>query len=87
MTPSEQEQWLRSVIAPITGRNVDNVGADEDLQEAAGLDSLGRLEVLAEVEDKYDFFFDDDVIGTSTTLNQIQSAINRQLQRDAGAAN
>ena len=87
MKPSEQEQWLRSVIASISRRNVDNIGADEDLQEAAGLDSLGRLEVLAEVEDKYDFFFDDDVIGTSTTLDQIQSAIDRQLQRDARAAN
>ena len=87
MKPSEQEQWLRSVIASISRRNVDNIGADEDLQEAAGLDSLGRLEVLAEVEDKYDFFFDDDVIGTSTTLNQIESAIDRQLQRDARAAN
>lgn len=86
MKKSEQEQWLRSVVAQISGKKVDNIGSDEDLQETAGLDSLGRLEVLAEVEDKYDFFFDDDVIGTATTFNQILKAIERQFERDQGAA-
>ena len=79
MTPSDREVWLRGVISKISGNAMKDVSNTEDLQDAVGLDSLGRLEVLAEIEDKFDFFFDDLAMASATSIQLMQEAIGRHL--------
>lgn len=77
MTRGEREAWLRKTITRISGRPADGVALDSDLEEAVGLDSLGRLELLAEIEDRYDFTFDDEALITATTIGRMLRAIDR----------
>lgn len=79
MTPVEREAWLRDVITKVSGADADKVARTEDLHSAVGLDSLGRLEVLAEIEDKFDLFLDDgEMIGTTTIERMLQSIDRHQ---------
>ncbi|MFD0981517.1 acyl carrier protein [Tropicimonas aquimaris] len=80
MKPDRREAWLRELISTISGRSALETGTDEDLGEAVGLDSLGRLEVLAAVEDEFvedefDILFDDGALTTATTISKILRAI------------
>lgn len=79
MTEHQQEIWLRSAIARISGTPADTVPKDADLQEAVGLDSLGRLELLSEVEDEFDLYFDDAPMVETLTIDDMLSAIDAKL--------
>lgn len=59
MTRSELETKIREALTEITMQDVSNVPTDADLREAVGLDSLGRLELLAEFEVFLGVTFDD----------------------------
>lgn len=85
MKAGDHETWLREVISRISGKSAAKIGIDEDLHEAVGLDSLGRLEVLAEVEDKFDFFLEDNDLNNASTIAKMLGAIDRKLQETAGA--
>lgn len=86
MTVAAREAWLRDAVSRISGNTADGVGPDEDLHEAVGLDSLGRLELLAEIEDEFDFFFDDNEVMAATTLGRILEAIEGKLRAPREAA-
>lgn len=81
MSPAERETWLRGVISRVSGRAADEVGRTEDLNTAIGLDSLGRLEVLAEIEDRFDFFMDDDAMVRSSTIGRMLEIIDNHLAK------
>ena len=80
MTPDETEAWLRDVVTRISGKSAEETDLKADLSEAVGLDSLGRLEVLAEIEDKFDFFFDDNELIGASTLSKMLVAIDLKLR-------
>ncbi len=82
MKLEQRETWLRATITRIAGKPADAVSADADLQEAIGLDSLGRLEVLSEIEDEFDFLIDDQEIFTSATITRMLEVIERHLAED-----
>lgn len=77
--------WLRDVVTRISGRSAAEIDLEADLGEAVGLDSLGRLEVLAEIEDRFDFFFEDHDLIDASSLSKMLAAISRQLRADAEA--
>lgn len=85
MNAVERENWLRDLISRISGNSATGIGVHEDLQEALGLDSLGRLEVLAEIEDQFDFYFDDNQMMNASTLSRINLAIEQKLRETEGA--
>jgi acyl carrier protein len=80
MTPDETEAWLRDLVTRISGKSASGTDLEADLGEAFGLDSLGRLEVLAEIEDEFDFFFDDNELVNASTLSKMLDAIDRKLR-------
>lgn len=85
MRRSEREAWLRTVVTRISGASAEATALEEDLQDAVGLDSLGRLEVLAEIEDRFDFFFDDNELIEASTLSAMLAAIDKKLDEVAKA--
>lgn len=84
MTPAERDIWLRAVLSRIAGKPADAVAADADLEDAIGLDSLGRLETLSEIEDEFDFFFDDAALTTCRTIARMHREIERHTRVAAG---
>ncbi len=59
MTPALIEIEIRKSLSRITEEDISGLKVDEDLNEAIGLDSLGRLELLSEIEDRFDLIIDD----------------------------
>ena len=84
MNAIERESWLRSLISKISGNSAAGIGVHDDLQQTLGLDSLGRLEVLAEIEDQFDFYFEDNETMNASTLSNILDAIDRKLREVKG---
>lgn len=84
MNAVERETWLRALISRISGNSATAIGVDDDLQQTLGLDSLGRLEVLAEIEDQFDFYFEDNEMMNVSTLSKIMAAIDRKLRETEG---
>ena len=83
MSAATREAWLRALVTRISGNSAEETGVDADLQEAVGLDSLGRLEVLAAIEDEFDFFFEDNDLLRATTLARMLEAIDGKLSEAA----
>ena len=80
MTRSERETWLRERLAAVTKADAATVGLDDDLGEAVGLDSLGTLELLAMVEDRYDFVFPENDMAAFRTLRSVLEAVDRHAR-------
>lgn len=74
MSRKEFENEIRTIISRVTEEDAFRVGLDENLADATGLDSLGRLELLSEMEEKFDFTIydlDTDKIATIGGMLQI----------------
>ena len=55
MTRNDLETEIRAILARVTESDMSDVKLDDDLTTVTGLDSLGRLELLSEMEEKFDF--------------------------------
>ena len=54
------EREIRSIVAAKAARDPEQIGPYEDFEEDLGLDSLDRLDVLAEVEDELGIWISED---------------------------
>ena len=54
MTRRKIEAEIRATLARLTDKDASDIGIDEDLATAIALDSLGRLELLSEMEERFD---------------------------------
>lgn len=54
MTRDDFEKEIRSILSRVTEIDCSTVGLDDDLPSNTGIDSLGRLELLSEIEEKFD---------------------------------
>lgn len=79
MNRSELEYEIRATLARLTGQDTSKIPADGDLGDALGLDSLGRLELLAEVEERFDMLFDDVDMNDAKTIEGIIGIAERNL--------
>ena len=52
MRQSDTERAARRIVAAKAARDPQHIGRHDDFEEDLGLDSLHRLDVLAEVEDE-----------------------------------
>ncbi len=72
------ESELRSILAECCRRDLSQVGDDADLVRELGLDSLGMLRLLAEVELRLGVRFPDAELSRLRTLRQFAAALRRE---------
>ncbi|MEO9825830.1 MAG: acyl carrier protein [Paracoccaceae bacterium] len=79
MTRAKLEKEIRSILTRVTETDAYALSLEDDLSLETGLDSLGRLELLSEMEEKFDFTIYDlntDKISTiGGMLDLVESAI------------
>jgi acyl carrier protein len=75
MTGEDLEPRVRDVLAEASRRDVSMLGADDDLIEALGLDSLQGLQVLALMEKRFSVRFPDHRLAELRTIRRLASAI------------
>jgi acyl carrier protein len=86
MNKQEIEIEIRKTLARLTEQEVADIPIDRDLGESLGLDSLGRLELLSEVEDQFDLFFDDVDSEKASTIQGMLDIVETALSRKSEAA-
>jgi long-chain acyl-CoA synthetase len=72
-------------ISRITGETPADVGASASLSVDLKLDSLGRIELLAAIEDEYHLDLEEGIFTAATTLGDIERLI-RDAQAPAASA-
>ena len=79
MTRKDLEKEIRAILTRVTEEDASRVGLDEDLAEAIGLDSLGRLELLSEMEEKFDFTIYDLDTNKISTIGGMLDIVEKAL--------
>lgn len=77
MTRTDIENEIRTILTRVTHQDVAEVGPEDDLIDAIGIDSLGRLEVLSEIEEAFDitiYDLDADKIATIRGIRDVVEA-------------
>ena len=85
MNRQKIEMEIRKALARITEEDVSRLKSDEDLAAAIGLDSLGRLELLSEVEDAFDLTIYDIDNEKASTIRGMLEIVEAALLEDAEA--
>ena len=76
----------RSSLEQLTELDLSEIASDADLGDAIGLDSLGKLELLTEVEDRFDMtFYDADTEGASSINGMIEMVLTEVNRADEAA--
>jgi len=71
------EQDVRRLVADVTRQDTRALGADDDLVEALGVDSLQGLQILARVEKHFDVRLPDDELIGLRTVGRIAALVER----------
>jgi acyl carrier protein len=81
--------WSREkVLAEVQGVIREHMETDVDLTEKTelvadlGIDSLGVMEVVADIEDKFDMTIADSELRDVATLGDVVKAIETRLEKD-----
>lgn len=88
MTPVDVPLRFREVLRPHLPYAVaDDLTPDDDLA-ALGLDSMGVVQLLADIEDGYDVELPDEILNEETfaTVGSLWSALSTVVGPDADAA-
>ncbi|MDG1432135.1 MAG: phosphopantetheine-binding protein [Paracoccaceae bacterium] len=86
MKRAEIEMVVRSSLEQLTELDLSEIASDADLGDAIGLDSLGKLELLTEVEDRFDMtFYDADTEGASSINGMIEMVLTEVNRADEAA--
>ena len=86
MTREEIETEIRRSLTRLTEHDVSQIAVEQDLGEAIALDSLGRLELLSEVEDQLDLtIYEADSEVTSTIAGMV-AIVEKALEERQEAA-
>lgn len=84
MEDTELLTLLKSVLAKVTGLDIEDIGDDDSFEEDLELDSLSMLEVWVEIDRT---FHDDSVkipneeIAEIKTLNEAVTRIQQELNK------
>jgi long-chain acyl-CoA synthetase len=74
------ESRLGSIIRRIGGRSKEQAIGPARLSEDLGLDSLGRVELLSEIEDKYQIDLDEQALSAATTVSDIENLVRGEAR-------
>lgn len=69
------EHEVRTIVAAKAARDPTRIGPYEDFEEDLGLDSLDRLDLLAEVEDELGIRISEDVISEVRNLDDLLKVV------------
>lgn len=86
MTRHDIEVEVRNSLARISEKDVSALKIDDRLSEAIGLDSLGRLELLSEVEDTFDLTIYDIESEKSETIGGMVEIVETAMLEAAEVA-
>ncbi|MEM6386051.1 MAG: acyl carrier protein [Pseudomonadota bacterium] len=79
MNRSEAETTVRRILTRVTGQDVEHLSLDDDLLDCTALDSLGRLEVLSEIEEAFDVTIYDLDAQRTATLRGVLAVIEAAM--------
>lgn len=64
-------ETVRDIIANQIGLDKSRITLESDIIKDLGLDSLGVVELVMEIEDKYGLIADDDTVATLKTVGDV----------------
>lgn len=64
-------ETVRDIIAKQIGLDKSRITLESDIIKDLGLDSLGVVELVMEIEDKYGLVADDDTVATLKTVGDV----------------
>jgi len=79
MTRTDIETEIRRILTRVTHQDVADVTIDDDLTDATGIDSLGRLEVLSEIEEAFNVTIYDLDAEKISTMRGILDVVDAAL--------
>ena len=71
---------VHRIAAMISEMPADQLGDDSILADDLGLDSLGRVELLSDIESELGAYVDDDRVGPETTLGELTAMVEEGAQ-------
>jgi long-chain acyl-CoA synthetase len=71
---------LLRIIAELSGVDASQLFPQSTLAEDAGLDSLGRVELLAAIEAELGVYLDESLVGPSTTVGDLEVLVGSQAR-------
>jgi acyl carrier protein len=83
MNTYSYETELRAFLTAKFRQDLSAVPLDGSLSDKLALDSLDGLELMAEIEDRFDLYFTDEQISQPRTLRNILEAFNAPAWRHA----
>ncbi len=78
MRLKSREQEIRRIVAAKAARDPARIGLYDDFEEDLGLDSLDRLDLLAEVEDELGVRISEDQFSAVGNLDGLFKAVGVQ---------
>ena len=72
---------VRTIIAEHLGRDAE-ITLETQLVADLGIDSLGVMEVVADIEDKFELTIADAELREVTSMGDVVSAITTRLRKD-----
>ena len=79
MTRSDFETEIRAILTRLTESDVSAVKLEDDLTDVIGLDSLGRLELLSEMEEKFDVTIYDLNTDNLSTISDMLDVVEAAM--------
>jgi len=79
---------ILAVTTEIMQRHVDRdrvVLPTDHIQNDLGLDSLGVMEIVADIEDRFELTIPNDILGGLSTVGDVAQALTRLRESQAGA--
>jgi long-chain acyl-CoA synthetase len=73
---SSSSDWLLGLISQITGETIVGVGDELRLTEELHLDSLGRVQLAAAIEDRFGIVTEDGMLNGAETLGDLRRMIS-----------
>jgi acyl carrier protein len=83
MKLESMEHEIRIIVAAKAARDPAEIGSYEDFEEDLGLDSLDRLDLLAEVEDELGIQISEDQVSEVRNLSDLLKAVGARARERA----
>ena len=72
---------VRTLVEPYTD-SAEDISEQSELVGDLGIDSLGVMEVVCDIEDQFDMVIGDDELREVATLGDVVAAIEGRLRED-----
>jgi len=80
---ADRSSFIVSTAARISGEEIDAGNLDLRLSNDLKLDSLGRIELLSAIEDRYEIDLDEGAFTAATTVGEVEQIIRGETRQRA----